>query len=131
MENIETVKVLWELKELISSAALADLDLRKKLISNPNEAVESILPGISEQGLTFKILEESENELIIALPPVPPYSDEEIEEELSEEQLAGVSGGLAFATIKAAVIAGIVKGVKVGVSGAVGGAVGYGISKLK
>lgn len=131
MENTEIVKVLWELKELISSAALADPDLRKKLISNPNEAVESILPGISEQGLTFKILEESENELIIALPPVPPYSDEEIEEELSEEQLAGVSGGLAFATIKAAVIAGIVKGVKVGVSGAVGGAVGYGISKLK
>lgn len=71
MENLESAKVLWELKELISSAALVDLDLRKKLISNPNETVESIFPGVCEQGLTFKVVEESDNELIIALPPVP------------------------------------------------------------
>lgn len=129
MENLESAKVLWELKELISSAALVDLDLRKKLISNPNETVESIFPGVCEQGLTFKVVEESDNELIIALPPVPPQSDEEIEEELSEEQLAGVSGGLAFAAVKAVVIAAIVKGAKVGTSAAVGAAVGVGVTK--
>lgn len=125
MTNLDSAKVMWELKEFIASAVLGDEDLRNKLIENPNETIESILPGIADQGLSFKIVEERDNELIIALPPALPQGDEESEEELSEEQLAGVSGGVAFIIAKAAVISAIVTGAKAAAVGVVSGAAGY------
>lgn len=135
MDNVESAKVMWELKEMISSTALQDGDFRKKLIANPNEAIESIVPGLIEQGLTFKVIEESDNELVIPLPPMLPHNDEDSEQELSEEQLAGVSGGAAFVVTKALIVKALVvmaaKGIaKAAAVSAAAGATAYAASQV-
>ena len=81
-------------EQTLIELAWKDDKFRNKLIEDPKAAIKEKF-GFEFGSMNLKVVEEAENEMIIALPPNPKGTDEE----LSPEQLNEVAGGTAYNTI--------------------------------
>ena len=86
-----------QLREVIAIKAHRDPSFRKQLLSSPKSTVESILGTSLGSGVTVSVVQDSDSNITMVIPPAST-------EELSEEQLEAVAGGFLDATLGSSVL---------------------------
>ena len=72
----------WEMEKKAAIKAIKDPQFRKKLLSKPMDAIKEIDPKMKCDRLQIRVIEEKQNEWILAIP----HSAKE-HEQMSEEDL--------------------------------------------
>jgi len=72
-------------RSVIRERAISDPEFRQALVADPRSAMRAAFGLDLPEGVELSVLEESDNQLYLVLPPA---------KALSEQELAGVAGGL-------------------------------------
>ncbi len=77
----------FRLREAVAIRSFADSDFRQQLLSDPQDALESLTDEPISRPIDFRVIEDTEFLVNLVIPPAP-------EGELSEEELELVAGGV-------------------------------------
>ena len=79
------MKNRWEAEKKIAIKAIKDPAFRKRLLSNPGHAILEIDKSFKHEGIQIRVVEEKQNEWVLAIP----HFKKEYQN-LSEKELEGI-----------------------------------------
>ncbi len=77
----------FQLREAVAIKAYADPRFREQLLSDPRSAIESLIKVHLPDNLTIRIIEDTDCQVTLVIPPLPSA-------ELGEDELDLVAGGV-------------------------------------